>query len=178
MTMQTASDIFALSLGGDRKPVPIVQTKFNEGSPKFSPDGRWLAFCSNESGREEVFVQAYPSGPRIQISTDSCTDPVWARSGKELFYRNGNKMMVVDITLQPFRPGKPRILWEGEYAHGLSSFCGPAGPSSSNYDVTPDGKRFLMIKEQESPELVSTRVQVVLNWPEELKRLAQQKEKK
>jgi serine/threonine-protein kinase len=177
-TPQTAFDVFALSVDGDRKPISIVETKFMEGSAKFSPDGKWLAFCSNESGRQEVFVQAYPSGPRIQISTDGGTDPVWARSGKELFYRNGNKMMVVDVTLQPFRAARPRVLWEGDYAHGLSSFCGPAGPSSSNYDVTPDGQRFLMIQEQESPELVSTRVQVVLNWPEELKRLTQQKEKK
>jgi serine/threonine-protein kinase len=177
MTPGTAFDVFVLSVDGDRKPRPVVETKSVEGSAKFSPDGKWLAFCSNESGRPEVFVQAYPSGPRIQISTDGGTDPVWARNGKELFYRNGNKMMVVDVTLQPFRPGKPRVLWEGEYAHGLSSSCGPAGPSSSNYDVTPDGKRFIMIKEQESPELVSTRVQVVLNWPAELKRLAQQKEK-
>lgn len=178
MTPQTASDVFTLSLDRERKPVPVVETKFQEGSAKFCPDGKWLAFSSNESGRPEIFVQAYPSGPRIQISTDGGTDPVWARNGRELFYRNGNMMMVVDVTLQPFRPGKPRILWEGDYAHGLSSFCGPAGPSSSNYDVTPDGQRFLMVKEQESAELVSTRVHVVLHWPEELKRLAQQEGKK
>jgi len=175
MTPQTASDVFVISVDGDRKPHAVVETKFVEGSAKFSPDGKWLAFCSNESGRPEVFVQAYPSGARIQISTDGGTDPVWARSGKELFYRNGNKMMVVGVTLQPFRSSRPRLVWEGEYAHGLSSTCGPPGPFSSNYDVTPDGQRFLMIQEQESPELVSTRVQVVLNWPEELKRLAEKK---
>jgi Tol biopolymer transport system component len=83
--------------GSDSRPVD--DTKFAQGSPKFSPDGRWLAYCSNESGKPQVHIQAYPGpGARIQVSTDGGTDPVWRRSGTELFYRNGDSMMVVAVT--------------------------------------------------------------------------------
>jgi serine/threonine protein kinase len=175
---ETGADIYVLDMNSERKPRPFVQTKFNEGSPRFSPDGRWIAYCSNESGHNEVYVQAYPGpGAKIQISTDGGTDPVWAQNGTELFYRSGDKMMVVAVTLRPsFDAGKPRMLWEGPYGHGLSSLCGAPGPSSSNYDVTPDGQRFLMIREGEQ-EIMPTEIRVVLNWVEEVKRLASERKK-
>ena len=92
--------------------------RFNESAPQFSPDGHWLAYVSDESGRYETYVQPYPGpGGKRQISTDGGTEPVWNRNGRELFYRSGNKMMAVDITTQPgFAAGKPRMLFEGPYA--------------------------------------------------------------
>jgi hypothetical protein len=156
----------------NRTPRPLFQTRFAEGSPRFSPDGRYLAYTSNESGRNEIYVLAYPGpGPKVQISTDGGTDVVWKRSGGELYYRDGDKMMVASVsTTGSFKVSKPQLLWTGRYAHGLGSACGPPGTTSSNYDVTPDGQRFLMVKhEEEAPR----RINVVLNWAEELKRAVQ-----
>jgi serine/threonine-protein kinase len=174
----TGSDVWMLPMQGDRKPQPFVKSKFTDGSGRFSPDGKWVAYCTNESGRNEVFVQPWPGpGPKIQISSEGGSDPIWSRDGKELFYRNGDKMMVVPVSLAGrFQAGKPRLLWEGHYSHGMSSSCGPPGTTSANYDVTSDGQRFLMVKDLDQ-DAVSTRIVVVLNFAEELKRLAQQKER-
>jgi predicted Ser/Thr protein kinase len=164
--------IWMLPLQGDRTPQPFVRAKFMEGSGRFSPDGRWVAYCSNESGRAEVYVQPWPGpGPKIQISSEGGDDPIWSRDGKELFYRNGDQMMVVAVSTQPtFRASKPRLLWEGKYSHGMSSSCGMPGTTSANYDVTGDGQRFLMVKDLDQ-DAISTRIVVVLNFSEELKRL-------
>ena len=101
----------------DRKAQPFLRTPFNEAAPRFSPDGRWLAYISDESGRYEIYVQPYPGpGGKWQISTEGGTEPVWNPNGRELFYRNGDKMMAVDIATQPgFSAGKPRMLFEGQY---------------------------------------------------------------
>jgi serine/threonine-protein kinase len=116
-------------------------------------------------------VQAWPKGSKFQISSEGGTDPIWSRDGKELFYRNGDQMMVVAVSLGGgFQAGKPRLLWEGPYSHGLSSSCGMPGAMSANYDVTSDGRRFLMVKDLDQ-DAVSTRIVVVLNFAEELKRL-------
>jgi serine/threonine-protein kinase len=132
--------------------------------PRFSPDGRWLAYVSNESGRYEIYVQPYPGpGGKWQISTEGGTEPAWNYNGRELFYRCGNKMMAADIATQPsFAAGKPRMLFEGPYERS------PA--TSPNYDVSPDGQRFLMLKSAETGESAPTQINVVLNWFEELKR--------
>jgi len=174
---ETSMDILVLPMKGERKPIPVARSKFVEGSPKFSPDGKWPAYCSNESGRAEVFVQPFPGpGPKIQVSTDGGTDPLWRRSGGELYYQNGDKMMVVEVRTQPsFTAGRPRLLWEGHYSHGMSSSCGAPGVTSFNYDVTPDGQRFLMVKDVHQ-DAASNKIQVVLNWTEELKRLAARKQ--
>jgi serine/threonine-protein kinase len=173
----TGMDALVLPLKGERKPVPIARTKFLEGSPKFSPDGKWLAYCSNESGRAEVFVQPFPGpGPKIQVSTEGGTDPLWRRTGGELYYRSGDKMMIVEVRTQPtFTAGRPKLLWEGHYSHGMSSSCGAPGVTSFNYDVTPDGQRFLMVKDMHQ-DVASNKIEVVLNWTEELKRLAARKQ--
>lgn len=144
----SGSDIYVLT-AGSRLPRPLVRTKFSEGSPKFSPDGKWLAYASNESGQSEVYVIAYPGpGPKVQVSNNGGTDPVWRRDMKELFYRDGDLMMAVDVASRPtFRPGKPHELWQGHYDAGSGSSCGMTGPSSANYDVSPDGTRFLMIRD-------------------------------
>ena len=136
-----------------------------EGAPIFSPDGHWLAYISNESGRPEVYVQPYPGpGGKWQISTEGGTEPIWNRNGRELFYRSGNKMMAVDITTQPsFSAGKPRMLFEGQYVADDWPLITAA------YDVSADGQRFLMVKPRPSRLPSPTQINVVLNWFEELK---------
>jgi eukaryotic-like serine/threonine-protein kinase len=159
----TGFDIWVMRLS-DRKAQPFLRTRFNETAPRFSPDGRWLAYISDESGRFEIYVQPYPGpGGKWQISTDGGMDPVWNPNGKELFYRSTNKMMAVDIATQPsFVAGKPRMLFEGQYV--------PPPVPISNYDVSPDGQRFLMLKPSEQEQAAPTQINVVLNWFEELKR--------
>jgi serine/threonine-protein kinase len=157
----TGYDIWVLRMS-DRKAQPFLRTPFNESTPRFSPDGRWLAYISDESGRFEIYVQPYPGpGGKWQISTEGGAEPVWNPNGRELFYRSGDKMMAVDIATQPsFASGKPRMLFEGQYS--------PAPGTTPNYDVSPDGQRFLMIKPSEAGE-APTQINVVLNWFEELK---------
>ncbi len=159
----TQRDISLLRLG-DRKVQPFLRTRFNETLPRFSPDGRWLAYASDESGRYEVYVQPYPGpGGKWQISTEGGTEPVWSRNGRELFYRSGDKMMAADVTTQSsFSAGTPKVLFERHYQ-------GTAVPTP-NYDVSPDGQRFLMLKPSEAAEAAPTQINVVLNWFEELKR--------
>ena len=152
-----------LPMEGNSKPQVFLRTPLSESSPSFSPDGRWIAYVSNESGREEVYVQPYPGpGGRSQISTEGGIEAVWASNGRELFYRNGDKMMAVEITTQPtFTAGSPRLLFEGSYSFSANN--------STSYDVSLDGQRFLMVQSVE-PEQAPTQINVVLNWFEELKR--------
>jgi eukaryotic-like serine/threonine-protein kinase len=130
-------------------------------------------YCSVESGKPEIYVQQWPGpGPKIQISSDGGTDPVWRRDGKEIFYRNGSKMMVVSVNSGgSFHAGKPELLWTADYMHGLSSSCGFKGTTTTSYDVSPGGQRLLMIKDRDE-KLFATKVVVVVNWSEELKRVA------
>jgi len=162
VSSSTGSDIWVLPMEGDRKPKPFLQTRFSERTPKLSPDGRWMAYSSNESGRFEVYVQPFPGpGGKWLVSGDGGGEPVWARSGRELFYRNGDKMMAVEVATEgSFSVGKTQLLFEGVYLSlsGLTSF-----------DVTPDGRRFVMIRHDE-PALPATQLNVVLNWFEELRR--------
>jgi serine/threonine protein kinase/Tol biopolymer transport system component len=159
---KTEYDIWVLRMS-DRKVLPFLRTPFNESVPRFSPDGRWLAYISDESGRFEVYVQPYPGpGGKWQISTEGGTEPAWNPNGRELFYRSGDTMVAVDISTQPgFSAGKPRMLFEGHYV--------PTPGTNSNYDVSADGQRFLMLKPSESAQVAPTQINVVLNWFEELK---------
>ena len=140
---------------------PFLTSRFLEESPRFSPDGRWLAYSSDESGRPEVYVQPFPGpGGKLVISTDGGREPVWSPDGRELFYRNGFWMMAVPIQTEPaFQAGTPRVLFERR---------SPTA-TSSNYDVSPDGQRFVMIGLD--PESRQSSVHVVLNWFDELQRL-------
>ncbi|MBK5294107.1 MAG: serine/threonine-protein kinase [Acidobacteriia bacterium] len=158
----TGIDISVLSLRDGRKAQPFLRTPFNEDAPVFSPDGRWLAYQSNESGRNEVYVQPYPGpGGKWMISSEGGVKPLWASDGRELFYRNGDKMMVVKVATRPeFRAAKPEMLFEGDYKDD------PTGPQ---YDVTPTGRRFVMMKESDLVA-AATKLNVVLNWFEEVKR--------
>jgi Tol biopolymer transport system component len=160
----TGSDIWLLPLEGESEPKLFLSTPFNERSATFSPNGRWLAYRSDESGQDEVYVRPYP-GPegKWSVSTDGGTEPVWSPDGRELFYRNGNRMMVVSVETEPlFTAGRPRLLFEGRFRSSMGY------QASANYDVFPDGQSFVMVKDLQESE---TRINVVLNWFEELKRL-------
>jgi serine/threonine-protein kinase len=150
-----------LSLTGERTLRPLLQTKYSVENAKFSPDGRWVAFSSDESGRFEIYVQSYPPpGPRWQISTDGGKEPCWSRSERELFFRSGDRMMLVDVETKPtFRAGRPRTLFKESFF----------ATKWSTYGVAPDGSRFLMIK-PDPAESGPAHVNVVLNWFEEVKR--------
>jgi serine/threonine-protein kinase len=174
LTPEQGSHIMVESLEGDRGSQAFVDVKAPAGSPKFSPNGRWIAYCSNESGKAQVYVQAFPGpGSKVQVSNDGGTDPVWKKNGGELYFRNGDKMMVVAVSTAPtFTAGPPRALWEGHFSHGMSTSCGPPGATSSNYDVTPDGGRFLMIQDEAPDTAVSKHIVVVLDWADEVNRLS------
>jgi eukaryotic-like serine/threonine-protein kinase len=148
----------------DRKAQPWLKTPFAKTNPRFSPDGRWVAYESDQSGRNEIYVRPYPGpGGQFQASTDGGSEPVWSRTGRELFYRNEDKMMAVPIVTDPgFSVGKPKLLFEAPYAS--------VAVRVPNYDVSPDGQRFLMIKVSE-PTKPPTQINVIANWFEELKRL-------
>jgi eukaryotic-like serine/threonine-protein kinase len=166
----TGYDLWTLSLDGDRRPHPFLQTPFNEQYPDISPDGRWLAYVSNQSGPAEVYVQPYPGpGARQQVSVDGGTAPAWSRDGRELFYITAQsvggqaaltKMMVVPVQSKPaLTAGTPRMLFEGRYG---------ATANIRGYDVAPDG-RFLMVQQKDRPAMRVSEMNVVQNWVEELK---------
>jgi Tol biopolymer transport system component len=124
----TQEDIWILRLS-DRKQLPFLRTQFNENAPAFSPDGDWLAYVSDESGRFEVYVQPYPGpGAKYQISSEGGSEPAWNPNGKELFYRTGNKMMSTKVTIRPsLSAGQARVLFEGQYVTGAA----PEGESTA-----------------------------------------------
>ena len=150
-------DIWLLPLGGDRIPRPFLDATFDEGAPRFSPDSRSLAYVSNESGRTEVFLRSrMDPARRQQVSNNGGAEPVWARDGRQLFYRSGDKMMVVPILTSAAAPraGTPQELFEGKFAAGTLD--------ATNYDVTPDGQRFLMV--QAEPQTGARTLHVLMNW--------------
>ena len=159
ITGENRNRIWILPLTGDRRPRPFLTASYSTGMPDFSPDGRWLAYQSDESGRSEIYVQQYPGpGGKWPISNDGGEKPVWSRDGRQLFYRNGNKLMAVAIQTKPaFSAGTPRLLFQGAYF-----------VSYHDYDVMPDGKHFVFIREAEQPH-GARQINVVLNWLEELK---------
>jgi serine/threonine-protein kinase len=122
-----------------------------------------MAYASDESGRWEVYVRPYPGpGAKYPISTEGGTEPVWSPSGHELFYRTGNRMMVVDVSFESgFSAGKPQVLFEGPWL--------PTPLTSANYDVSRDGKRFLMLKPAEHDN-GARQIVVVQNWFEVLRK--------
>ncbi|MEO8257692.1 MAG: protein kinase [Acidobacteriota bacterium] len=159
-------NIVALSLDGTQRTEPIVAGPASDLSVDVSPDGRWMAYDSNESGQFEVYVRPYPNAAqgRWAISTGGGRQPVWSPDGRELFYRDfTGAMMAVTVTTTPsFVPGPPVELFDGTGFAG----SGSAG-SSQTFDISKDGRRFLMIKTARAePSLV-----MVLNWDEEVKRL-------
>ncbi len=156
-------DIAVLPLDGG-PPEPFLATAFSERSPLFSPDGRWLAYVSDETGEDEVYVEPYPGpGAKILVSSGGGREPQWSRDGGEIFYRVGTAMMSVPVQTEPmFVARQPRRLFEGPYIREPIS----AHPT---YDVSPDGQRFLMVKTV-VPGVVARRLQIVFGWLEDVKR--------
>ena len=152
---ETSFDIMALPLGNPRQIRAIVKTPAYEGGARLSPDGKWLSYVSNESGQNEIYLRPF-GGPerRWQVSSQGGTQALWNPNGREIFYRDGNKMMAVDVTVagDDLKLSPPRLLFEQRFAYG-------AGISIANYDVTRDGQRFLMVKD----EAGAGRLNIVLN---------------
>jgi Tol biopolymer transport system component len=155
-----AWDVWTLSIA-DKKPAAFVAMPAAEITPAFSPDGRWIAYASDESGRQEVYVQPFPaSGGKWQISTSGGNQPLWSRDGKELFYVSpDNKLMAVNVkTSTGFEAGAPQALFEMR----LRSVVG------RRYDVAADGKRFLV--NATIGEVKSSPITLVQNWAAELEK--------
>lgn len=169
LTMGQPSDIHLLSIDSPTKSQPLIQRQFTELRPAISPDGRWMAYQSNESGRNEVYVQPFPdvNRGRWQISTDGGDSPLWSPDGRWLFYRRGAQassvlMAVAVESGQAFTPGTPSVVFEGTYVWVANR---------RTWDIAPDGQRFLMLKEGSGQGNVAGNIIVVQNWFEDLKRL-------
>ncbi len=154
---ETGRDLWVVSLDGNAEPEPLLKTPDQERAPRVSPDGQFVAYVSDETRRAEVFVRTFEeSGGKWQISGDGGTEPLWSRDGKELFYRRGDELIAVAVETQPaFSIGASQVLFEGPYV---------PNPMHTNYDIHPDGDRFVMVKSAEGER----QVVVVLNWVSEL----------
>ena len=167
-------NIFVLSMDNPRQPPKaFLETPARERWPDFSPDGRWLAYASDQSGQDEIYVLPYPGpGERRQISVNGGTQPVWSKNGRELFFTVAdpkaptgfNRVMAADVVTTPtFKAGIPREL--GATVRLTVPLRG--------YDVSADGRRFLTVRDKgDSTSPPASQMIVVLNWSEELKRLA------
>ena len=160
----TRQDLWALSLP-ERKATPILQTEFFEKAGALSPDGRWLAYHSDESGRPEVYVQPFPGlGSKWRISREGGVYPLWRGDGKEIFFTTDDgKVMAVDVSsATTFAAGDPKLLFTARLKHGSARAL-----LSRDYDVTSDGQRFLVTV---APgEEVVPPITLVQNWPGALK---------
>jgi Tol biopolymer transport system component len=161
LSRKTGWDIWALPVAGDGKHFPVVQTNFEERDAQFSPDGKWIAYQSIETGRVEIYVQSFPAGARTQISTTGGAQVRWRRDGKELFYiALDGRLMAVPVELpangQTVEPGRPVALFETHIGGAVQGF------NKQQYVVSSDGQRFLM---NVSPDEASTApITVLVNW--------------
>ena len=161
----------ALSTEKDRKWTPLLQGKYMYVQPRISPDGRFLAYTSNESSRDEVYVCTFPdvTGGKWQISTNGGDSPLWSRDGRELFFRNGTDALAAIVRTDPvFSIESPKLMFRGDYV-AANFVLGTL--ELSPWDITPDGKRFLMMKEY-GVSLAGggpRKINIVVNWTEELK---------
>ena len=172
----TNYDIGTLSMEGDHARRQLLHEEYVEGQPNISPDGKYVAYVSMESGRLEIYVRPFPevSNGIWQIPADYGAFPLWSPDGRELFYLTPGAAMTVPVdTRSTFKAGTPRMLFEKTFVFGDS-----AGPS---WDISSDGKRFLMIKQPVSMNPATAavkgprRINIVLNWLEELKQRVQAK---
>jgi len=166
----TGWDILLLDLRS-RRITPFLNSRSNESYPEFSPDEHWLAYTSDESGHDEVYVRAFPGpGGKWQVSGGGGSESIWARDGKRLFYRWRNQVWGVDVRMNAgFTIGKPQLLFEkAGYLPGIPI---------RNWDISSDGNRFLMVRYKEIKLPPVTEMILVQNWFEELKRLVPAGEK-
>jgi serine/threonine-protein kinase len=151
-------DVWVLDMSGRGQARPVLTTRFNEVHPRFSPDGRWLAYVSDESGRFEVYVRPFPGpGPKRLVSNGGGTEPRWRADGREIFYRIADAVMAAEVSLTPaIRVSNPRLLFKGAFRTAVSW---------QTWDVLPDGQRFLLIQDFARPRTAVTMVQ---NWVQSL----------
>jgi eukaryotic-like serine/threonine-protein kinase len=172
LTGTTNFDIGVLSMEGDHKWKPLLKEKYYEAQPNISPDGRWMAYMSNESGQNQVYVRPFPEidKGKWQISTSGGDSPLWSPNGRELFYRSGDAVLVVPVKIEPtFSAETPRALFQGKY---VSFRAVLTQVDFSSWDINPDGKRFLMMKGLRAEGSAGggpRKINIVLNWFEELK---------
>ena len=161
MNPKTGLDLFLIPLDADAQPVPLLVTDSSEYSADLSPDGKWFVYISRASGRPEIGVRSVAGGgDESRVSLNGGTEPRWSRDGREIFFRESQKMMVAEVRTEPaLAISKPRALFEGLY----EVMDGPI-----NYDVTPDGRRFLMVKMERSE--APTELRVVTGWDRELRK--------
>jgi serine/threonine-protein kinase len=150
-------------LEGDQRR-PFVATAGMDTGARFSPDGRWLAYASDETGAPQVCIKPFPGpGPALQVSEGGGGDqPVWDRSAPRLYFRHGEKLFLVEMAGSPARPSKPRLVFEGAYRGAFFNHA-------AGYDVLPGGHRFVMIKDSERA-MPKTEINLVVNWSDELAR--------
>jgi Tol biopolymer transport system component len=156
-----ASDLWILPMTGeDRKPRPYLQTEFVESQGRFSPDGRFVAYTSNESGGSEIYVRPFPdaNAGKWLVSSGGGNQPVWRNDGKELFYISADsKMMAVDVSSVPtFKSGTPKALFP------TSIMAGSLATNPTRYGVSADGKRFII--HSVLKETAGAPITVLLNW--------------
>ena len=158
----SGSDIWVMLPGGQLS--PVTATAANEATAEFSPDGRWMAYGSDVTGRDEVYVRSYPEGDTFQrVSEQGGVAPRWSRDGDELFYRSGIRLMAVTIETEPeLKLGNPKVLFEEPFE--LNAYI--TVDEQPDYDVAPEGDRFLMVADRSVGE-----IKLILNWFEELERL-------
>ena len=167
---ETGRDLYVLPLDGDGTPILFLSTPFQDRGVSFSPNGQWLAYVSGKSGRDEIYVRPYPGpGGEVIVSSGGGKEAVWGPDGTELFYRNGDQMMVVAVeTAGLFSADAPGLLFEGNFV--LDNAVGGGG--NPNYDIARDGESFVMVVNEldgTTNDAIVTPITVVLNWFEELK---------
>jgi Tol biopolymer transport system component len=168
---KTSNDLWVLPVSGDRKPAALLHTPFLESHGQISPDGKWLAYNSNETGRIEIYVQPFPSGAgKWQVSTNGGQFPRWRRDGRELFYMaqaSGGKMIAVDVRSSgsTFEAGTPRELFDSPYINFPHSGASIGAGPYHTFAVSADGQRFLIPHPPSSDTANLTMpIAVVENW--------------
>jgi eukaryotic-like serine/threonine-protein kinase len=159
-------DIGLISMEGDHVRKPLLQEKYEEKDPQISHDGRWMAYASNESGKYEVYVRPFPdvNTSRCPVSTSGGNTPLWSLNDRELFYCVGDAVMAVPVETEPtFKAGKPTVLFRRTHIRNT----GLDLTNSTYWDISPDGKRFLMLKDAVAGG--PRKINIVMNWFEELK---------
>ena len=169
-----ARDIGAMRIGVDSALAPLIATSYDESEIALSPDGRWLAYVSDETGRPELFIRPFPDvgRARTQVSTSGGVAPLWTRDGRELFFLNGDREMVV----VPVASGAELRLGEQRVLFRLDEDTYPAGREYyTPYDISPDGQRFIMAKRVRERGVREVPLFITLNWFDELRRQLQAK---
>jgi serine/threonine-protein kinase len=154
-------EVWMIRADGQETGQPVISGAFDVRSARFSPDGRWVSFVSNESGRDEVYVREFNGTARVQVSMTGGVEPVWSPSGRKLFFKSGDQLLEADLTFAgSLFAAQPKVL-----------FARPGLGQSAGFDVGTDGRTFLMPQPSPQTTVASQSMHMIVNWFEELKRL-------